>query len=289
MNAGTRSADAGVDPTRIRHLPDLSTHLWFWLPAANVVMQLADPAVGYGVVESRVDRGRGDLRPIKRGRTTAQYLAVATLGNQEDRKFFHEAVREIHAQVYSTGSSPVRYNANSAASQTWVALCLVRYYIDQWEMVHGPLSEAELDRVIELARPLGTTLNVPEARWPASWTEYERRFAECIDGVRIDETVREYLQSLADFTVLEIRMKQLGTLAHKTLGPWSLSMTKFAVPERIRDEMRWTITPQDLRRRRIIVNLAAALDLVLSRPLRVVYTLNLWDLRVRRRLGIAVF
>jgi uncharacterized protein (DUF2236 family) len=289
MTRGTRSAGTDVEPRAIRHLPDLSTHLWFWLPAANVVMQLADPAVGYGVVESRVDRGRADLRPIKRGRTTAQYLAVATLGTEADRQFFHDAVHQIHAQVYSTESSPVRYDANSSSSQTWVALCLVRYYIDQWEMVHGPLTEVELDHVIDLARPLGTTLNVPEARWPASWAEYERRFAEGVEGVRIDDTVRDFLQAIADFRVLEVRMRQLGTLAHKTLGPWSLSMTKFAVPERIREEMHWTITHHDVRRRRIVVTLAGALDKVLSRPLRVVYTLNLWDLRVRRRLGVRVF
>lgn len=98
MTAGTRTDIAKVGDRWIRHLPDISTHLAFWLPAANVVMQLAKPAVGYCVVESRVDSGRGDLRPIKPGRTTAQYLAVVTLGSEKDRQFFHEAVHEIHAR-----------------------------------------------------------------------------------------------------------------------------------------------------------------------------------------------
>ena len=31
---------------------------------ANVIMQLARPGVGYGVVESRVESGRTDLLPI---------------------------------------------------------------------------------------------------------------------------------------------------------------------------------------------------------------------------------
>ena len=169
MTAGTRTDIATGRGRPIRHLPDISTHLAFWLPVANVVMQLANPAVGHGVVQSRVDRGRGDLRPIKRARTTAHCLAVASLGSDSDRRFFHEAVHRIHARVTSTASSPVRYNANDAGSQLWVALCLVRYYTDQWQMMHGPLTGAELDRIIEMARPLGTTLNVPEARWPATW------------------------------------------------------------------------------------------------------------------------
>lgn len=289
MTAGTRTDIETGRGRPIRHLPDISTHLAFWLPVANVVMQLANPAVGHGVVESRVDRGRGDLRPIKRARTTAQYLAVATLGSDSDRRFFHEAVHRIHARVTSTESSPVRYNANDAGSQLWVALCLVRYYTDQWQMMHGPLTGAELDRIIEMARPLGTTLNVPEARWPATWAEYEKRFADGLEAVEIDDTVREYLQKLADFRVLEVRMKQLGTLAHKTVGPWNLSVTKFAVPRRIRDEMHWEITVGDLRRRRVVLALTSVLEKVFPRPLRAYYALNIADLRVRRRLGISVF
>lgn len=289
MTAGTRTDIVGEGGRSIRHLPDISTHLAFWLPVANVVMQLANPAVGRGVVESRVDRGRGDLRPIKRARTTAQYLAVATLGSDSDRRFFHEAVHRIHARVTSTESSPVRYNANDAGSQLWVALCLVRYYTDQWQMMHGPLTGAELDRIIEMARPLGTTLNVPEARWPDTWAEYEKRFADGLEAVEIDDTVREYLQKLADFRVLEVRMKQLGTLAHKTVGPWNLSMTKFAVPRRTRDEMHWEITAGDLRRRRMVLALTSVLEKVFPRPLRAYYALNIADLRVRRWLAISVF
>ncbi len=52
---------------------------------ANVIMQLANPGVGYGVVESRVDSGRTDLHPVKRARTTFTYLAVATRGTDAQK------------------------------------------------------------------------------------------------------------------------------------------------------------------------------------------------------------
>ena len=47
---------------------------------ANVVMQLALPAVGYGVMESPVDAGNVFKHPVRRARTTTTYLAVAMLG-----------------------------------------------------------------------------------------------------------------------------------------------------------------------------------------------------------------
>ena len=74
---------------------------------ANVIMQLARPGVGYGVLESRVESGRIDLHPIKRARTTFTYLAVATQGTAEQQAAYRRAVNGAHAQVYSTDESPV--------------------------------------------------------------------------------------------------------------------------------------------------------------------------------------
>src|SRR5262245_9362608 len=77
----------------------------FWsfaAAAANVVMQLAVPGVGYGVAESKVDSGSILKHPWKRLRTTSQYLAVAVFGSDEDRAAFREAVDVAHRQVIST-------------------------------------------------------------------------------------------------------------------------------------------------------------------------------------------
>ena len=66
----------------------------FWsfaAAAANVVMQLAVPGVGYGVVESKVDSGSILKHPWKRLRTTSQYLAVAVFGSE--RTVTHSARR----------------------------------------------------------------------------------------------------------------------------------------------------------------------------------------------------
>jgi uncharacterized protein (DUF2236 family) len=60
---------------------------------ANVIMQLARPEVGYGVVESRVESGRTDLHPVKRARTTFTYLAVASRGTDEQKAAYRRATR----------------------------------------------------------------------------------------------------------------------------------------------------------------------------------------------------
>ena len=89
----------------------------FTAGAANVVMQLSWPEVGYGVAESKVDSGNLLKHPWKRARTTFQYLAVAILGGPDDRAAFREAVDSSHRHVKSTADSPVRYNALTAISR----------------------------------------------------------------------------------------------------------------------------------------------------------------------------
>ncbi|AIH86864.1 hypothetical protein IU15_22140, partial [Mycobacterium tuberculosis] len=55
---------------------------------ANVIMELAMPGVGYGVLESRVESGRLDRHPIKRARTTFTYVAVAVAGSDDQKAAF---------------------------------------------------------------------------------------------------------------------------------------------------------------------------------------------------------
>src|ERR1700743_1560952 len=96
---------------RITRVADLLNPAAALLPAANVIMQLSLPSVGYGVLESRVDSGNVYKHPFKRARTTGTYLAVATIGTESDRALIRGAVDTAHRQVRSTPSSPVSYNA----------------------------------------------------------------------------------------------------------------------------------------------------------------------------------
>src|SRR6201993_4129348 len=91
---------------RTAQLDDTLMGMALLLGPANVIMQLARPGVGYGVLESRVESGRVDLHPIKRARTTFTYLAVATAGSDAQKDAFRQAVNRAHAEVYSTPARP---------------------------------------------------------------------------------------------------------------------------------------------------------------------------------------
>ncbi|WP_254779337.1 oxygenase MpaB family protein [Tsukamurella tyrosinosolvens] len=154
-------------------LADLMTMVGLTSGVANIIMQLSLPAVGHGVHESRVVSGSPRRRPFKRLRTTSQHLVVSVLGNESDRDAFREEMRAVHAHVHSTESSPVRYSGNARDLQLWVAACLFRFYIDQYELLYGPLDRAALDVLTPAAAPLATGVNVPESAWPQSWHEFE--------------------------------------------------------------------------------------------------------------------
>lgn len=246
--------------------------------AANVIMQLSHPGVGYGVVESRVDSGNLFKRPVKRTRTTITYIAVATLGSDEERKAYRRAVNKQHAQVRSTEDSPVSYNAFDPALQLWVAACLYRGIEDIYRLF-GDVSDPDLDEVYRSSSALGTTLQVREENWPADRAEFERYWNEQLDEVHIDDTVRELLHDVA-------ALKFLPTPINAAFGPFNVFMTTGFLPPRFREEMRLKWTRRDQERfDRFISVVSAVLD-VIPRPLRrFPFNLALWDLRMRMRRG----
>src|SRR6201999_41141 len=152
---------------------------------ANVIMQLARPGVGYGVMESRVESGRVDLHPIKRARTTFTYLAVATKGSDAQKAAFRKAVNGAHAQVYSTDESPVKYNAFDKDLQMWVAACLYKGAVDVFRIFIGEMDDETADRHYAEGMSLGTTLQVPAAMWPEDRAAFDRYWQESLDKVHI--------------------------------------------------------------------------------------------------------
>src|ERR1700684_2000986 len=158
---GPSSREQPTRNSRKRHptrAADLLNPAAVLLPAANVIMQLSLPGVGYGVLESPVDSGNVYKHPFKRARTTGTYLAVATIGTDSDRALIRAAVDTAHRQVRSSPSSPVSYNAFDPALQLWVAACLYRYFVDQHEVLYGRLDDATAGAGDLGAKGRGTTL-----------------------------------------------------------------------------------------------------------------------------------
>jgi uncharacterized protein (DUF2236 family) len=232
--------DAPVTGRRSRRTPQLHDTLMgmaLLLGPANVIMQLARPGVGYGVMESRVEGGRIDLHPIKRARTTFTYLAVAMAGTDTQKAAFRRAVNRAHAQVYSTPDSPVQYNAFDLDLQLWVAACLYKGGVDFYRMFIGEMDDRDADRHYQEAVVLGSTLQVPPEMWPADRAAFERYWNEQLEKVHIDDAVRDYLYPIA---VGRIQVLRLPEFVRRQPEKPGLLLTAGFLPQRFRDEMRFS-------------------------------------------------
>lgn len=249
------------------------------LPAANVIMQLSLPGVGYGVLESPVDSGNVYKHPFKRARTTGTYLAVATIGTESDRALIRDAVDAAHQQVRSTSSSPVRYNAFDPELQLWVAACLYHYFVDQHEFLHGPLDDAAADAVYVDAKRLGTTLQVPERMWPPDRAAFDEYWKRSLAELRIDPPVREHLRGVAALSFLPWPLRVLA-------GPFNLfATTGFLAPE-FRAMMRLDWSQRRQRRFEWLLSALRLADLFIPHGVWLLgYQVYLWDMRFRARRG----
>jgi uncharacterized protein (DUF2236 family) len=250
---------------------------------ANVIMQLARPGVGYGVMESRVESGRIDLHPIKRARTTFTYLAVATAGSDAQKDAFRRAVNRAHAQVYSTAESPVQYNAFDVDLQLWVGACLYKGGVDIHRLFIGELDEAGADHNYREGMTLATTLQVPPEMWPADRAAFDQYWQQSLAQVHIDDAVRDYLFPIAAGRVRGVRLPRP---VQRLVDNFNLLITTGFLPQRFRDEMR---LPWDAARQRRFDRLLVVLRTVNRLMPRFVrqfpFNVLLWDVDRRIKKG----
>jgi uncharacterized protein (DUF2236 family) len=246
---------------------------------ANVVMQLSWPAVAYGVIESRVDSGRLTDHPLKRFRTTFTYLAVATMGDDGDRRVMRRAVDAAHATVRSGPDSPITYDAFDPELQLWVAACLFKGAEDVAIHFWGPMDQRETEEFYRSAARFGTTLQVHPEMWPSDRASFGAYWSSGLERVAVDPVVHRYL---LDFITMRFLPPPLSALN----GPLNLWLTTgFLAPE-FRDAMklRWSAADQ-CRFDRVVSALAATRRPLPGQLRRFPLDWFLWDLRLRARLG----
>lgn len=275
---GLRTLPRSPHGTPVR-LEDTLTGPGLLAAAANVIMQLGHPAVGHGVVESRVESGQLFRHPIKRQRTTLTYLAVAVRGSESERRAFRTGVNRVHAQVRSTPSSPVPYNAFDQDLQLWVAACLYKGLEDVQRAFTGVLDPDDAERLYRESAVLGTTLQVPARRWPADRAAFERYWTSGLAEVSIDETVRAYLTDV-------MMMRFLPRVISVPLGPLNRFVTSGFLPPEFREQMQLPWSAGHQRRFDRLTSVLGGLSRRLPAPLRQFpYNVYLWDLRRRIRDG----
>jgi uncharacterized protein (DUF2236 family) len=246
---------------------------------ANVVMQLSHLPVGHGVAKSTVDSGRVDKHPLKRLRTTLSYLAVAVLGDDDDRRAMRLAVDSVHRHVRSAPDDPVAYNAFDPELQLWVAACLYKGLEDIHEILHGPLDPATAEVLYRHGSRLATTLQVTDAQWPADREAFQAYWDDGVARIEMDELTRPYLVGIAG-------AEFLGAPFAQVLGPINRFFTAGFLPAPFRDELG---LPWDDRRQQVfdaLMRVAAVGHRFVPQPLREFpFNAYLWDTRQRVRRG----
>lgn len=249
------------------------------MSTANVIMQLANPGVGYGVARSTVEDGRLDKHPIKRARTTGAYLSVAVFGSADDRRQFRQAVNRQHVQVRSDADSPVEYDAMNVDLQLWVAACLYVGWEDIYERVHGPLTGADRETFYQQGKVCGTTLQMPAEAWPPTRAAFADYWDEQTATISISDEVRDFLLGIANFDYAHPVIK-------KRYGPVKYRRTIGYLPQPFREAMRvpWTDADQEWFDGYVgeLVAKEKRKPLWLS---QLGFRLLLWDVRMRCRLG----
>jgi len=228
---------------------------------ANVVMQLARPEVGYGVVESTVDGAQVMRHPLRRWRTTVTYLAAALLGGPAEREACRRLVDRSHAQVRSASDSPVSYNAFDPELQLWIAACLYRGMTDVHALLHGPADEQTADALYQAASQFGTTLQMQQDAWPRDRDAFDDYWDAALTRIRMDPPVRAYLDQL-------IRLDYLPGPVGAALSPLNQFLTTGFLPAPFRELMGLPWDERDQRAFTFLMRLIAIVNRLLPAPAR---------------------
>lgn len=278
--AGTRIHIDRYTPRYDDSPVDLTEALDFWsaaAAAANVVMQLSMPGVGHGVVESRVESGALMEHPWKRLRTTAQYMAVAVLGTDEERAAYRDAVDVVHRQVRSTADSPVPYSAFDQNLQLWVAACLFVFYEDTYQLLRGKMTEDQAEGFYQHAWPLGTTLQVTEDQWPPTRAAFDTYWDQTCQTLALDGVVRTYLMRL-------IELKMINPIPRALLAPLLRFLTIGFLPPHFRKLLGVQWAQPEQRQFENLFLFVSFVNRFIPRFIRIInYTVLMADVRRRMR------
>lgn len=158
------------------------------------LMEIALQPVGHGVA----DHSRALRDPVGRFRNTTAYIYLVAFGSPAEREAVVRMVNRAHRPVRSAPGAEVEYSAFDPGLQLWVAGCMYYGGRDMWQRMFGPLDDEAAERLYREFQTYGTSLQVPPEDWPADRAAYGAYVARTLDGIELDERVREYGARLLD-------------------------------------------------------------------------------------------
>jgi uncharacterized protein (DUF2236 family) len=204
---------------------------------ASIVMQLAYKPIGAGVTAHT----KIYVEPTKRAATTFTFVAVALLGNSDEKKAYRRRVNRAHAPVKSENEAEIKYNAMDPDLQLWVASCIVKSLMDGAALFNRKPTRESAKKLYEHLKPLGTTLQVREDMWPADLDAFEAHWNDFCLKLDMLPAVRDELMLLVD-------LKLYHPWVAKVFGPFNRIMTTGQLPPGIRTQMGLTWTAREERK-----------------------------------------
>ena len=159
-----------------------------------ILLQLAHPLVAAGVSDhSHFDRGLGSS--VARLHSTVGAMLSLTFGDDDAAIATAAAINRIHdrvmghlreqAGVFAAGTP---YSAHQAELLRWVHLTLLESIPLTYELLIGPLTEADRDRYCAEAAIMEPLLDIPAGTLPRTWAEVGPAIASMIESGQIART-----------------------------------------------------------------------------------------------------
>jgi len=148
-----------------------------------ILLQVADPVVGAAVAE----HSNFANRPLDRLNNTLTFVYAVMLGTEAEGALVARYTRRAHARI-PTARDPDR--------QLWVAATLYQTAVQVYERVHGPLSPADAQAVLSSYSRLGTVLEVPLDRWPATPALFTEYWKDAVAVLEVGPAARQVAHDL---------------------------------------------------------------------------------------------
>jgi uncharacterized protein (DUF2236 family) len=175
-----------------------------------ILLQLANPAVGYGV--ARHSNFAAD--PLQRLHGTLSYVYALTNGTPAQQRTVKAKVQRAHLPVKgeAEGARPA-YDAADPDLQLWVAATLYDSGMQVHDAVFGPLPPDAGESLYRQYGVLGTALGMPARLWPATRADFSSYWEGRLGQLSVDGTVRAVASELLAARNAPLWIKALMPLA----------------------------------------------------------------------------
>lgn len=148
-----------------------------------ILMQVADPVVAAAVaVHSDFAH-----RPVLRLNNTLTFVYGVMLGTPDEAALVAKYTRRAHEGIPE---------ANDPEHQLWVAATLYQTAMCVHDRVHHPLAPDDAQAVLTAYAALGTALEVPVERWPATPAAFERYWQDAVAALDVGPPARQVAHDL---------------------------------------------------------------------------------------------